>query len=194
MDGIAKLACGINAINEVIGKITSWATLTLVLTQFAIVMINYLYNEGVIAVQESLMYMHSLVFLGAAGYTLLHNGHVRVDIFYSKMGEKKKAYVNLLGSILILFPVLLCIGIFAWPFAAQSWMILEGSIETSGLHIVYILKSMILLFVCIYTLLFFGGLAPLCGIGVVSLIDKILKPLDCSDRKAVSRPEPGPFT
>ena len=147
MDGIAKLACGINAINEVIGKITSWATLTLVLTQFAIVMINYLYNEGVIAVQESLMYMHSLVFLGAAGYTLLHNGHVRVDIFYSKMGEKKKAYVNLLGSILILFPVLVCIGIFAWPFAAQSWMILEGSIETSGLHIVYILKSMILLFV-----------------------------------------------
>tara|TARA_R110002096_G_scaffold435770_1_gene662548 strand:- start:21662 stop:22204 length:543 start_codon:yes stop_codon:yes gene_type:complete len=147
MDGIAKLARGIDAVNEVIGKITSWATLTLVLTQFAIVMMNYLYNEGIIAVQESLMYMHSLVFLGAAGYTLLHNGHVRVDIFYSKMNEKKKAYINLIGSLLILFPVLICIGIYAWPFATQSWGILEGSIETSGLHIVYILKSMILLFV-----------------------------------------------
>ena len=47
---------------------------------------------------------------------------------------------------------------------------------------------------CIYTLLLFGGLAPLCGIGVVSLIDKILKPLDCKDLNAVSLPEPGPFT
>lgn len=147
MDGIAKLARGIDAVNELIGKITSWATLTLVLTQFSIVMMNYLYSEGIIAVQESLTYMHSLVFLGAAGYTLLHNGHVRVDIFYSKMNEKGKAYINLLGSLIILFPVLIAIGIYALPFVAQSWDILEGSIETSGLHIVYVLKSMILLFV-----------------------------------------------
>ncbi|MBT5187098.1 MAG: TRAP transporter small permease subunit [Kordiimonadaceae bacterium] len=147
MDGIAKLARGIDAVNEVIGKITSWATLTLVLVQFAIVMMNYLYSEGIIAVQESLTYMHSLVFLGAAGYTLLHNGHVRVDIFYSKMDEKGKAYINLIGSLIVLFPVLICVGIYAWPFVGQSWDILEGSIETSGLHIVYILKSMIILFV-----------------------------------------------
>ncbi len=147
MEGIAKTARAIDNVNEVIGKITSWAALGLVLVQFGIVMMNFLYSEGVIAVQESLTYMHSLLFLGAAGYTLLHNGHVRVDIFYSKMNEKKKAYVNLLGSLIILFPVLLFIGIYAWPFVAQSWQILEGSIETSGLHIVFILKSMILLFV-----------------------------------------------
>jgi TRAP-type mannitol/chloroaromatic compound transport system permease small subunit len=147
MDGIAKLARGIDAVNEVIGKIISWATLTLVIVQFAIVMINYLYSEGIIAVQESLTYMHSLVFLGAAGYTLLHNGHVRVDIFYTKMNEKGKAYINLFGTLLILFPVLICIAIYALPFVGQSWQILEGSIETSGLNIVYILKSMILLFI-----------------------------------------------
>ena len=147
MDGIAKLARGIDAVNEWIGKICSWATLTLVLVQFAIVMINYLYSEGIIAVQESLTYMHSLVFLGAAGYTLLHNGHVRVDIFYSNMSEKGKAYINLIGTLVILFPVLICIGIYAMPFVGQSWQILEGSQETSGLHLVYILKSMILLFV-----------------------------------------------
>ncbi|MBL4603053.1 MAG: TRAP transporter small permease subunit [Emcibacteraceae bacterium] len=147
MDGIAKLARGMDAVNEMIGKITSWATLTLVIVQFAIVMMNYLYSEGMIAVQESLTYMHSLVFLGAAGYTLLHNGHVRVDIFYTNMTERGKAYVNLIGSVIILFPVLICIGVYALPFVAQSWEILEGSIETSGLHLVYILKSMILLFV-----------------------------------------------
>jgi TRAP-type mannitol/chloroaromatic compound transport system permease small subunit len=147
MDGIAKLAHGLDAVNEMIGKICSWATLTLVLVQFAIVIINYLYSEGIIAVQESLTYMHSLVFLGAAGYTLLHNGHVRVDIFYSTMGEKGKAYINLIGTLLILFPVLICIGVYALPFVGQSWQILEGSQETSGLHLVYILKSMILLFV-----------------------------------------------
>lgn len=147
MEGIAKTARAIDSINEVIGKITSWAALGLVLVQFGIVMMNYLYSEGLIAVQESLTYMHSLLFLGAAGYTLLHNGHVRVDIFYSKMNEKKKAYINLIGSLFILFPVLIFIGIYAWPFVAQSWQIMEGSIETSGLQIVFILKSMILLFV-----------------------------------------------
>lgn len=147
MEIIAKTARAIDGINEMIGKITSWAALGLVLVQFGIVMVNYLYSEGMIAVQESLTYMHSLVFLGAAGYTLLHNGHVRVDIIYSKLNEKKKAWINLLGSLIILFPVLIIIGVYAMPFVAQSWDILEGSIETSGLHIVYILKSMILLFV-----------------------------------------------
>ncbi|HRW29804.1 MAG TPA: TRAP transporter small permease subunit, partial [Emcibacteraceae bacterium] len=147
MEGIAITARAIDAINEKIGQIVSWAALTLVLVQFGIVLFNYLYSEGVIAVQESLTYMHSLVFLGAAGYTLLHNGHVRVDIFYSKMDEKKKAYINLFGALIILFPVLICIGYYAWPFVIQSWKIKEGSIETSGLQIVYILKTMILLFV-----------------------------------------------
>lgn len=147
MEGIAKTARAIDSVNEMIGKVTSWAALGLVLVQFGIVIMNYLYSEGIIAVQESLTYMHSLLFLGAAGYTLLHNGHVRVDIFYSKMSETGKAYINLIGTLIILFPVLICIGIYAFPFVAQSWQILEGSIETSGLHIVYILKSMILLFV-----------------------------------------------
>ena len=147
MDGLAKFARTIDAINEVIGKIASWSALCLVFVQFGIVMINYLYSEGSIAVQESLTYMHSLLFLGAAGYTLLHNGHVRVDIFYSKMNEKKKAYINLIGSVVILFPVLIAIGVYAWPYVSQSWDIMEGSTESSGLHLVFLLKSMILLFV-----------------------------------------------
>ena len=147
MEGLAKFARSIDTINEVIGKTVSWAALCLVFAQFGIVMINYLYSEGSIAVQESLTYMHSLLFLGAAGYTLLHNGHVRVDIFYSKMEKKKKAYVNLVGSLVILFPVLIIIGVYAWPYVSQSWDIMEGSPESSGLHLVFLLKSMILLFV-----------------------------------------------
>jgi TRAP-type mannitol/chloroaromatic compound transport system permease small subunit len=147
MKTLSSIACMIDSINEVIGKATSWATLTLVLVQFAIVLMNYLFSEGIIAVQESLRYMHSLVFLGAAGYTLRHNGHVRVDIFYSNMSEKGKALVNLGGTLLLLFPVLTIIGINSYPFVANSWSVLERSIETSGLHLVYILKSMILLFV-----------------------------------------------
>lgn len=147
MDGLAKFARSIDAINEWIGRITAWSALLLVFVQFGIVIINYLYSEGSIAVQESLTYMHSLLFLGAAGYTLLHNGHVRVDIFYSKMAERKKAYVNLIGSLFILFPVLIMIGVYAWPYVGQSWDIMEGSTESSGLQFVYLLKTMILLFV-----------------------------------------------
>ena len=147
MGGLAKLARSIDSINETIGKITSWSALLLVFIQFGIVVINYLYSEGSIAVQESLTYLHSLLFLGAAGYTLLHNGHVRVDIFYSKMSERKKALVNLVGTLVILFPVLVMIGVFAWPYVSQSWAIMEGSTESSGLQLVFLLKSMILLFV-----------------------------------------------
>lgn len=147
MHGLAKFARSIDAVNELIGRAISWSALFLVFVQFGIVIINYLYSEGSIAVQESLTYMHSLLFLGAAGYTLLHNGHVRVDVFYGKMNEKTRAFINLFGSLFILFPVLIIIGIYAWPYVSQSWSIMEGSTESSGLHLVYLLKSMILLFV-----------------------------------------------
>ena len=124
----------------------SWLTLFLVLMQFIIVIGHYIFHEGSIFLQESLLYMHSAVFLGAAAYTLRHNGHVRVDVFYSRFNERTKAWVNFLGCLIFLFPVTVLILWMAWPYVAASWESLEGSIETSGIQAVYLLKSMILFF------------------------------------------------
>jgi TRAP-type mannitol/chloroaromatic compound transport system permease small subunit len=70
-----------------------------------------------------------------------------VDILYSSLSKKRKAYVNLAGTLIILFPVLLMVGFYALPYINASWQILEGSTESSGLHLVFLLKSLILLFV-----------------------------------------------
>ncbi len=90
--------------------------------------------------------MHSMIFLGVSAYTLRHNGHVRVDVFYSLFPERAKAWINLIGALIFLFPMTGLIGWMAWPYVASSWEILEGSIESSGIQAVYILKSMILFF------------------------------------------------
>lgn len=124
----------------------SWVTLFLVLMQFTIVVTHYIFREGSIFLQESLLYMHSMIFLGASAYTLKHNGHVRVDVFYSRFSEKTKAWINLMGCIIFLIPVATVIGWMAWPYVISSWESLEGSIESSGIQAVYILKSMILFF------------------------------------------------
>lgn len=124
----------------------SWLTLFLVLMQFTIVIGHYIFREGAIFLQESLLYMHSMIFLGAAAYTLLHNGHVRVDVFYNRFQEKTKALINLIGCAFFLFPITAVITWMAWPYVTSSWEIFEGSIESSGIQAVYLLKSMILFF------------------------------------------------
>jgi len=156
---LSAFAGFIDHINEKLGRVTAWLTLLMVLVQFAIVLSHYIFHTGSIFLQESLLYMHSMIFLAGAAYTLKHNGHVRVDVIYSRLGDKARAWINLLGSLIFLFPVLGIIGWMAWPYMMDSWQILEGSIETSGIQAVYLLKTMILLFVITMIL---QGVALIC--------------------------------
>lgn len=144
---LRNIAATIDRLSEWTGRILSWLTLLLVLAQFAIVVGHYIFHSGSIFFQESLLYMHSMIFLGAAAYTLRHNGHVRVDVFYCRFSDKTKAWVNLIGAFLFLFPMTAVIGWMAWPYVSASWDSLEGSIESSGIQAVYLLKSMILFFI-----------------------------------------------
>ena len=81
-----------------------------------------------------------------AAYTLVENAHVRVDIFYSKMSEKNKNLVNVLGSIFFLIPVCFITFFYSFSYVINSWMQLEGSLEERGLHAVFIMKTFIWLF------------------------------------------------
>jgi len=146
MGFLEKLYIGVDAVNNRIGRIISWTALVMVLVQFLIVVMRYIFSLGFIWMQESVFYLHSILFMLGAGYTLLHEGHVRVDIFYREHSERAKAIVDFIGSIVFLLPVCVLLWWWSWPYVAQSWSVLEGSRETSGIPIVYLLKSLILIF------------------------------------------------
>ncbi|MCH8172890.1 MAG: TRAP transporter small permease subunit [Proteobacteria bacterium] len=146
MQKFLKIADRLDALNEALGKALGPLVIVLVLVQFALVIMSGVFHVGSIKLQESLLYINSLMFLGAAGYTLLKDAHVRVDVFYRDAPERKKAKINLAGTLFLLFPFLVFVWVIAIPYVFTSWRNLEASFETSGLPIVYILKSFILLF------------------------------------------------
>ena len=146
MQGLASLATAINRLNNFVGKWTAWLALTMVLVQFVVVVMRYIFGIGSIMMQESVIYMHGILFMVGAGYTLLHEGHVRVDIFYREASPRTKAIVDLLGAIFFLIPVSILIWAYSWSYVVQSWSVFEGSKETSGIQGVFLLKSVILVF------------------------------------------------
>ena len=158
MSHLASLARVIDAINERIGRTIAWAALAMVLVQFTVVVMRYVFGIGSILMQESVIYLHAILFLIGSGYTLLHDGHVRLDIFYRDASVRTKALVDLWGSIGLLIPVTVLIWWFSWPYVAGSWEVLEGSRETSGIHAVFLLKTVILVFAA---LMFVQGISVL---------------------------------
>jgi len=153
-----KLIHGLENISEWTGRATAWLTLLMVMTTFIVVVLRYAFNTGWIALQESITYMHAFVFLLGAAYTLKHEDHVRVDIFYRKLSSRGRALVDLLGVLLLLLPVALFITVASWDYVLDSWGLLEGSPEAGGLPLVYILKTAMLLMTA---LLLLQGIAML---------------------------------
>ena len=127
------------------GKAVAWLTLVMVTLTVGIVILRYGLNLGWIWLQESVTYLHAMVFMLAAAWTLQDDGHVRVDIFYRDRPERHKALVNLLGMLLFLIPFCVFLLLVGWDYVMPSWRLLEGSREPGGLPLVYILKSLILL-------------------------------------------------
>ena len=126
------------------GKSVAWLTVVMVLLTFTIVVLRYGFNLGWIWLQESLTYLHVAVFTIVAAWTLQQDGHVRVDIFYAEMPERKRALVDLLGSLVFLIPFCIFVLVIAWPYVANSWKLLESSREAGGLPLVFLLKSLIM--------------------------------------------------
>lgn len=95
--------------------------------------------------QESVAFMHAGLFMLGIAYTLGSDGHVRVDILYQRLSRRGRAWVDLLGTLLLLVPVCLLILWLGWDYVLQSWRLKEGSREAGGLGGVYLLKSLILI-------------------------------------------------
>jgi TRAP-type mannitol/chloroaromatic compound transport system permease small subunit len=140
---LKSISLRLDRIAELVGSAAAWLALALVLVTFAVVMLRYLFQLGWIAMQESILYLHASLFLLGAAYTLNRDGHVRVDILYRGFSARRKAMVDLLGSLFLLLPVCGFLLWTSWDYVATAWSIHEGSQEAGGLPYVYILKTLI---------------------------------------------------
>ena len=116
-----------------IGRAAAWLTLAMVLVTFLIVVMRYVFDSGFIWLQESLVWMHAAVFMLGAAYTLQMEEHVRVDIFYRDMSERRRAWVNFLGVMLFVFPLCIFFVLTALSYAGTSWSLHEISLNAGGL-------------------------------------------------------------
>lgn len=148
-----------NAFSEWTGKWVAWLTLVMVFTVFVVVVLRYLFDWGRIDMQESAIYLHATIFMLGSAYTLKHDDHVRVDIFYRPAAPKTKAWINLLGVLFLLLPMMVFIFLMSWEYVAVSWSMHEGSREAGGLNGVWLLKGLILVMPCLVILQGLGQLA-----------------------------------
>lgn len=139
-----RIATGIERLIDFSGRAVSWLTLLMVIITFSVVVLRYIFDIGWIAVQESTTYLHAMVFLIGTAYTMQHNAHVRVDIFYSRFNHTTRAWIDLCGALFMLLPFMFYLCWISWEYVADSWGVMEGSREAGGLPGVYLLKSLIL--------------------------------------------------
>ncbi|MFP6797148.1 MAG: TRAP transporter small permease subunit [Pseudomonadales bacterium] len=128
---------------EITGRAVSWLTLAMVVTTCTVVVLRYVFGTGAIVLQESVTYMHSLVFMLGLSYALKHDGHVRVDLFFARLSERSRVKINLIGHLIFLLPLCLVIAVESFDYVVRSWMIYEGSPEVGGIPGVYLLKTLI---------------------------------------------------
>ncbi len=136
----------IDTFNRYLGKLTAWLSFGMVIVMFGSVIQRYLLESNYIWQQELIQYMHAILFLCAAAYTLQKDKHVRVDVLYEGFSALQKARVNLFGIIVFLVPVTAAIAYLSYDFIAQSWSIMEHSREPGGLPGVFLLKTVIGIF------------------------------------------------
>ena len=145
-DLFEKISTIIDSTNEIIGNAISWAAIAMVLVAFIVVVMRYIFGVGSIFLQESITYFHACLFMIGSAYTLLHNGHVRVDIIYRESSDIKKSIIDLLGVTFFLIPFCIIIWKTSIGYVLLSWSVFEGSAETSGIQAVFLLKTVILIF------------------------------------------------
>lgn len=130
MNMIVKL---IDALNERVGRLAIWLVLFSALLSAGNAAYRYLFGISSNGMLEIQWYMFSLIFLLCAGYTLKHDGHVRIDVIYGRLSRRGKALVDVLGGLLFLLPVSLFITKMSWDMFLLSWAVGEVSPDAGGL-------------------------------------------------------------
>lgn len=132
-----------DALSDRLGRAVAWLLVAMVLLSVAVVVLRYSFGVGATALQETVLYLHAAVFMLGAGYTLRHNGHVRVDILNARWSPRRRAWVEVFGTLVFLLPVVAFLFWASWDYVLASWRIGETSTD-GGLPFVYVLKSLLL--------------------------------------------------
>ena len=128
------------------GKFISLMIPIMTILMIVIIVARYFFGIGLTGLQELVMYIHALIFLGCAGYVHYKDEHVRVDIFYRESSDLYKKNINYFLSLIFLIPVCFVIGYYSIELIGMSWRIKEVSTEAGGLNYVYLQKTLIILF------------------------------------------------
>jgi TRAP-type mannitol/chloroaromatic compound transport system permease small subunit len=136
----------ISAINRLVGLALSWLALGIVVVCFAVVVQRYLFSTTQLWMQDLYVWLNGAMFTGIAGFALLRDDHVRVDIFYRPWPVRKKAIADLIGVVLFLIPFIAVVLTYGWTYVARSWRLYEGSANIGGMPGLFILKSFIIVF------------------------------------------------
>ena len=149
---LTRLIRGIDSINRLVGHLAGWVALAMVLVVVTDVVMRYLFDTTFVFVQELEWHLFGVMFLLGAGYTLLQDDHVRVDVLYQRFSPKTRAWINLIGVLLFLLPGCLMVLETSWSFFQNSLAMGEGSPDPGGIPARYVLKFFIPLGFALLTL------------------------------------------
>ena len=147
-----------DALNSFVAQMVRWLAVLMVVATFGVVVLRYAFNIGAIPLQESVMYMHGLLFMLGIPYSLLTDSHVRVDLIYSRLKPIHKNRIDLAGHLLFLLPISVFIFFTSLPYVSASWRVFEGSAEVGGIPGIFLLKTLIPVMA---VLLFLQGLSQI---------------------------------
>ncbi len=133
MKTLLTVSRAIDALNERIGRVILWLVLAMVLISAANAVSRYLLNMSSNAWLELQWYLFAIVFLLCAGYALLHNEHIRIDVVSSHLSRRTQVWIDVFGTILFLFPVAGIIMWLSWPIFVNAWVSGEMSSNAGGL-------------------------------------------------------------
>ena len=146
MQLLAWIVRGISAINRIAGEILSWLALACVLVCFTVVVQRYVFSTSVLWMQDLYVWLSGAMFTGVAGFALLRDDHVRVDIFYRPASIRWKAKADLFGVVVFLLPFIYVVLTYGWPASARYWSYHEASGNVGGMPGLFVLKSFIIVF------------------------------------------------
>ncbi|MBI2468054.1 MAG: TRAP transporter small permease subunit [Candidatus Rokubacteria bacterium] len=133
----------IDAVNDWVGRATAWLTLLLVLVTTYDVVMRYIFRQSFVFIQELEWHIFAVMFLITAGYAHLLDSHVRVDLIYARLASRSKAWIDLVGGVLFLFPTVFLLVWTSIPFVVASVKVLEGSPDPGGIPGRFVLKAVI---------------------------------------------------
>jgi TRAP-type mannitol/chloroaromatic compound transport system permease small subunit len=149
---IAAFVRAVSALNRLVGRVFSWLALAIVVVCFTVVVQRYVFHVSVLWLQDLYVWLNGAMFTAIAGYALLRDDHVRVDIYYRASSRRWQATADLIGVLIFLLPFMAIVFIYGWPYVTRSWRIGEGSANIGGMPGLFVLKTFIFDFATLVTL------------------------------------------